>query len=94
MFPAATAVTVATIVARRCVFSSSSYVKSRYVFSQSAKVAVTVARRRIIVCSAFPTGLPRSVGTWHVFLRCDQVVLHLSSSVKVFYDKTLAMNGV
>ena len=44
--------------------------------------------------STFPPGLPRSVWTSHVLLRCDQVLLRLSSSVKVFYDKTWAMNGV
>ena len=43
--------------------------------------------------STFPPGLPRSVGTSHVLLRCDQVLLRLSSSVKVFYDETLAMNS-
>ena len=44
--------------------------------------------------STFPPGLPRSVGTSHVLLRCNQVLLRLSSSVKVFYDETWAMNGV
>ena len=44
--------------------------------------------------STFPPGLPRFVGTSHVLLRCDQVLLGLSSSVKVFYDGTLTMNGV
>ena len=29
-----------------------------------------------------------SVGTSHILLRCDQVLLRLSSSVKVFYDET------
>ena len=38
MFPAATAITVARNVARRGVFSHSSSVKSRYVFSRSVKV--------------------------------------------------------
>ena len=44
--------------------------------------------------STFPPGLPRSVGTFYVLLRCDQVLLRLSSSVKVFYDETWATNGV
>ena len=44
--------------------------------------------------STFPPGLLRSVGTSHVLLRCDQVQLRLSSSVKVFYDETWAMNSV
>ena len=44
--------------------------------------------------STFHPGLSRSVGTSYVLLRCDQVLLRLSSSVKVFYDKTWAMNGV
>ena len=34
--------------------------------------------------STFPPSLPRSVGTPHVLLRCDQVLLRLSSSAKVF----------
>ena len=44
--------------------------------------------------STFPPGLLRSVGASHVLLRCDQVLLRLSSSVKVFCDETWAMNGV
>ena len=44
--------------------------------------------------SMFPPGLLRFVGTSHVLLRCNQVLLRLSSSVKVIYDKTLVMNGV
>ena len=44
--------------------------------------------------STFPPGLPRFVGTSHVLLRCDKVLLRLSSSVKVFYDETWAMNVV
>ena len=44
--------------------------------------------------STFHPGLPRSVRASHVLLRCDQVLLRLSSSVKVFYDKTWTMNGV
>ena len=44
--------------------------------------------------STFPPRLPRSVGTSHVLLRCNQVLLRLSSSVKVFYDETWVMNGV
>ena len=44
--------------------------------------------------STFSPGLPRSVGTSHVLLRCNQVLLRLSSSVKVFYEETWPMNGV
>ena len=44
--------------------------------------------------STSPPGLSRYVGTSHVLLRCEQVLLRLSSSVKVFYDETWAMNGV
>ena len=57
-------------------------------------VARNVARRGVTDGSTFPPGLPRSVGTSHVLLRCNQIQLRLSSSVKVFYDKTWAMNGV
>ena len=52
------------------------------------------ALRSVTDGSTFHPGLPRSVATSHVLLRCDQVLLRLSSSVKVFYDKTWAMNGV
>ena len=71
----------------------SSSVKSRYVFSRSVKVC----RDRgwsVTDGSTFPPGLPRSVGTSHVLLRCDQVLLRLSSSVKGFYDETWAIIGV
>ena len=52
------------------------------------------ALRSVTDGSTFPPGLPRSVGTSHDLLRCDQVLVRLSSSVKVFYDETWAMNGV
>ena len=44
--------------------------------------------------STFPPSLPRSIRTSHVLLRCDQVLLRLSSSVKVLYDETWALDGV
>ena len=50
--------------------------------------------RSVTDCSMFPPDLLRSVGASQVLLRCDQVLLRLSSSVKVFYDETWAMNGV
>ena len=88
-----TAVTVARNVARRGFFYSflssySSYVKSRYVFSRSVKISVTGALRSVTDDSTFLPSLPRSVGTCHVLLRSDQVLLRLSSSVKVFYGET------
>ena len=43
---------------------------------------------RIIVRSPPPPGLSRSVGTSHVLLRANQVLLHLSSSIQVFYSET------
>ena len=46
------------------------------------------ALRSVTDCSTFPPGLLCSVGTSHVLLRCDQVLLRLSSSVKVLYDET------
>ena len=52
------------------------------------------ALRSVTDGSTFPPGLPRSVGISHVLLRCNQVLLRLSSSVKVIYDETWAMNGV
>ena len=52
------------------------------------------ALRSVTDGSTFHPDLSRSVGTSYVLLRCDQVLLRLSSSVKVFYDKTWAMNGV
>ena len=44
--------------------------------------------------STFPPGLPRSVGTSHVLLRCDQVLLRLSSSVKVFLGDEWCLNPI
>ena len=41
------------------------------------------ALRSVTDGSTFHHGLPRSVGTSHVLLRCDQVQLCLPSSVKV-----------
>ena len=98
MFPAATVVTVARNVARRGVLV---IFVSVFKFCKVSMRFLTVcqeARRRATVCHGwfytFPSGLPRSVGTSHVLLRCDQVLLRLSSFVKVFYDETWAMNGV
>ena len=70
-------------------FSSS--VKSHYVFLQSVKVTGTEALGQRLYCALqsvmidcmFPPGLPLSVGTSHVLLGPDQVLLGLSSSVKV-----------
>ena len=42
----------------------------------------------------FPPDLPHSVWTSHVYLRFDQVLPRLSSSVKVFYDETWTMGDV
>ena len=75
-------------------FLCSSSVKSRYVFSRSDTERLAGALRSVTDGSTFPPGLPRSVGTSHVLLRCDQVLLRLSSSVKVSYDETWVMNGV
>ena len=96
MFPAAKAVTVARNVARRGVFS---HVVFLFKFCQVSLRFLTVcqglprqrfpgALRSVTDGSTFHPGLPRSVGTSHVLLRCDQVLLRLSSSVKIFYDKT------
>ena len=83
MFPA---VTVARNVARRGVFSHFCLCVqvplSLATFSHGlSRSAVTEARRRATVChgSTFHPGLPRSVGTSRVLLRCDQVLLRLSS---------------
>ena len=92
MFPAATAVTVARNVARRGVFSHFclcvQVLLSLATFSHGlSRSAVTETRRRATVFtdgSTFHPGLPHSVGTSHVLLRCDQVLLRLSNSVKVF----------
>ena len=68
MFPAATPVTVARNVARRGVFSH---------FCLCIQVLLSLATfshgalRSVTDCSTFPPGLPRSVGTSHVLLRCD-----------------------
>ena len=99
MSPAATAVTVARNVARRGVFSHfclcvQVLLSLATFYHGLSRSAVTEARRSVTDGSTFPPGLPRSVGTSHVLLRCDQVLLRLSSSVKVFCDETWAMNVV
>ena len=106
MFPAATAVTVARNVARRGVFSHFcicvQVLLSLATFSHGFLTVcqglplqrLAGAIRSVTDGSTFHPGLPRSVGTSHILLRCDQVLLRLSSSVKVVYDKMWAMNGV
>ena len=102
MFPAATAVTVARNVARRGVFSHFclcvQVLLSLATFSRGlSRSAVTEARRRATVChGCFYVSSRPATFCWDlsVLLRCDQVLLRLSSSVKVFYDNTWAMNGV
>ena len=79
MFPAATAVTVARNVACRGDFSH---------FLSSCSCSVKSDG------STFHPGLSGSIVTSHVLLRCDQVLLRLSISFKVFSDKTWAMNDV
>ena len=90
MFPAATAVTVARNVARRDVLVIFVFV---FKFCQVSLRFLTVcqglpwqrlagALRSVTDGSTFHPGLSRSVGTSHVLLRCDQVLLRLSSSVK------------
>ena len=99
MFPAAT---VVRNVARRGVFSHFclcvQVLLSLATFSHGlSRSAVTEARRRarsVTDDSTFPPGLPRSVWTSHVLLRCNQVLLRLSGTLKVFYDQTWSMNGV
>ena len=102
MFPAATAVTVARNVAHRGVLVIFVFV---FKFCQVPLRFLTVCqglpRQRLAGAlrsatngSTFHPGLPRSVWTSHVLLRCDQVLLRLSSSVKVFYNKSWAMKGV
>ena len=63
-----------------------------------SRSAVTEARRRAAVCHGwfYVSSRPATfcIGTSHVLLLCDQVQQRLPSSVKVFYDKTEAMNGV
>ena len=92
MFPAATAVTVARNVARRGVFSHFclcvQVLLSLATFSHSLSRSAG-ALRSVTDGSTVHSGLPRSVGTSHVVLRCDQVLLRLSSSVKVFYEKNV-----
>ena len=94
MFPAATAVTVARNVARRGVFSHFCLCiqvpLSLATFSHGlSRSAVTEARRRATVCHVwFYISSRPATFCWDVLLRCDQVLLRLSSSVKVFYDKT------
>ena len=97
-----TAVTVARNVARRGVFSHFclcvqvllSMLRFLTVCQGLPSQRLAGALRSVTDGSTFHPGLPRSVGTSHVLLRCDQVLLRLSSSVKVIYDKTWAMNGV
>ena len=65
----------------------SNSVKSRYVFSRSFKVCrdrLAGGLGSVTDSSTFPRGLSHSVGTSHILLGCDQVLLRLSSSVKVF----------
>ena len=76
----------------------SSSVKSRYVFSRSVKVC---RDRGSPACYGLSRMVLRFLPACHVLLgplpfllRCDQVLLRLSSSVKVFSDEMLAMNGV
>ena len=59
-----------------------------------SRSAVTEARRRATVCHGWFFVSSRPVTFCWDLSRCDQVLLRLSSSVKVFYDKTWAMNGV
>ena len=99
MFPAAPAVTVARNVARRGVFSHFclcvQVMLSLATFSHGlSRQRLAGAQRSVTDCSTFPPGLLRSVGFSHVLLRYDQVLLRISSSVKVFCDETWAMDGV
>ena len=97
--PGATAVTVARNVAHRgvlshfclCVQVLVSIATFSHVLSRSA---VTEARRRDMVCHGWFYFSSHSFGTSHVLLRRYQVLIRLSSSVKVFYDEPWAMNGV
>ena len=87
MFPAATAVTEARNVARRDVFSHFclcvQVLLSLATFSHGLSwQRLAGALRSVTDGSTFHPGLPRSVGTSHVLLRCDQVLLRLSSCVK------------
>ena len=102
MFPAATAIMVARNVARRGVFSHFCLcvlvLLSLATFSHGlSRSAVTEACRRATVCHRwFYFSSRPATFCWDLsrFLRCVQVLLCLSSSVKVFYDETRAMNGV
>ena len=92
MFPAATAVTVARNLARCGVFSHVCLCDQvllsslRFLtFCQGLPCQrLAGVLRSVTNGSTFPPGLPRSVGTSNVLLRCDPVLLRLSSSVKVF----------
>ena len=52
------------------------------------------AIRSVTDGSTFPPGLPRSVGTSHVLLHFDQVLLRLSNSVKVVYNEPQYDHGI
>ena len=96
MFPAATAVTVARNVARRGVFSHFSLcvqvLLSLATFSHGlSRSAVTEARRRTTVChGCFYVSSQPAAFCWDLsrFVTLRSSLLRLSSSVKVFYDKT------
>ena len=102
MFPAATAVTVARNVARRGVLSifclCIQVLLSLATFSHGlSRSAVTEARRRATVCHRwlYVSSRPATF-CWDL---SRFVTLRSSSAtsikvVKVFYDKTWAMNGV
>ena len=92
MFPAATAATAVTVarnVARHGVFTHFclcvQVLLSLATFSHGlSRQRLAHALRCVKDCSTFPPGLLRTVETSHVLLRCDQVLLRLPSSVKVF----------
>ena len=102
MFPAATAVTVARNIARRGVLSHFclcvQVLLSHPTFSYSlSRSAVTEAHRRVTVCHRW-----FYVSSWPVtfcwdlsrFVTLPSSSATSSSSVKVFYDETWAMNDV
>ena len=99
MFPA---VTVARNVARRGVFSHFCLcikdLLSLATFSHGlSRYAVTEARRRTTVCHEWFYVFSRpATFYWDLsrFVTLRSFLLRLSSSVKVFYDETWAMNGV